>query len=344
MKNNCPTYVDTAWKRLDRLTKPPRSLGRLEEIAAQLCGIQQRNQPKTKPRSVLVFAGDHGVCKEGVSAYPQSVTGEMLMNMALGGAAVNVLSRLHDATLRVVDVGSALPDVQSVSGVERRRVRAGTRNIAATAAMTKEEMEEALAVGRDVVRTEAERSTQLIVLGEMGIGNTTSASALCAALLPCPVSEITGRGTGLDDIGLEHKISIIQKAIALHKEGMKNTYSILACLGGLEIAAMVGAMLAAHDSDIPVLLDGFIGSVAALLASMINPDVSRIFIAAHTSVEPGHRRILEHLELKPILDLGMCLGEASGALVALPVIDAAAAIFNEMATFESAGVSSKTPE
>ncbi len=336
------SYIDRAWEHLDRLTKPPRSLGRVEDIAAILCEIQQTDTPKTKPRSVLVFAGDHGVCEEAISAFPQSVTGEMLKNMASGGAAVSVLSKLHQAKLRVIDVGVKLPVDQSFAGVERHVIRAGTRNMMKESAMTKAEMEQAIEIGKQIVQEEAAQSAKLIIFGEMGIGNTTSASAICAAILQCSVLEITGRGTGLDNAGLQHKISVIERAMQTHADQLTDPYSILTCLGGFEIAAMVGGMIEAGKHNLIVLLDGFIVSTAALIAASADPVARTGFLAGHVSVEPGHRQILNHLRLTPILDLNMRLGEASGALISLPIIDAAATIYNEMATFESAGVSSKT--
>ncbi len=342
MNQNSQTYYERAWAHLDQLTKPPRSLGRVEDIAAQLCAIQQSNHPKTNPRSVIVFAGDHGVCEEGISVFPQSVTGEMLKNMAGGGAAVSVLSKLHEAKLRVIDVGSKLPADQSISGVERNVIRAGTHNMTQEPAMTKDEMNLAVDTGRNAVREEIEHGTNLVIFGEMGIGNTTPASALCAAIMQYTVPAITGRGTGLDNQGLQHKISIIEKAMDVHEKHLDSAESILTCLGGFEIAAMVGGILEASKNHIPVLLDGFIVTVSALLATKIDPAVRDTLIASHVSVEPGHRHILDYLKLNPILDLNMRLGEASGALIALPVIDAAAAIFNEMATFESSGVSGQT--
>ena len=339
--SNRETRLESVWNHLDQLTKPPRSLGQVEEIAARLCLIQDTMTPKTKPRSILVFAGDHGVCEEGVSAFPQSVTIEMMKNMAGGGAAVSVLSRLHQAELRIIDVGSVLPADQTLSGVQRSVVRAGTRNFTQAESMTLKETRKAVEIGRQCVREEKEKGTRLLILGEMGIGNTTPASALCAAILHCPVEEIAGRGTGLDNDGLKRKITVVEKALAFHQGKYNDGYELLSCLGGLEIAAMTGAILQAHEDNIPVLLDGFIVSASALAASLMNPSVSNVLIAAHASVEPGHRIILDSLHLQPILDLEMRLGEASGALIALPILDAAAAIFTEMASFETAGVSTQ---
>lgn len=332
-------WVGAAWKRLDQLTKPKRSLGRLEDLAARLCGIQRTLAPQTKPRGVLVFAGDHGVCEEGVSAFPQSVTIEMMKNMAAGGAAVSVLSRLHDAKLTVIDVGSALPAGLPLAGVARKPIREGTRNFTKTEAMTDVETRRAIEIGREHVRLEHRQGTRVLVLGEMGIGNTTPATALVAAILRCPVDDLIGRGTGIDDAGLARKRNAIEQALSLHEKRFTSVESILACVGGYELAALVGAMLEAVERALVVLLDGFIVSSTALAASAIHPAVRDVLIAAHESAEPGHARILHHLGLNPVLRLDMRLGEASGALAALPVLDAAAALFNDMSTFESSGVS-----
>ncbi len=342
MNHNRNIYIEYAWRRLDQLTKPPRSLGRVEEIAAQLCGIQKTDRPKSKPRSVIVFAGDHGVCEEGVSAFSQSVTGEMLKNMASGGAAVSVLSRLHQAKLRVIDVGSKWPEGEVIPGVERCIIQAGTNNITKRPAMTLAQMEDALEVGEKAVREEIEQGTKLMIFGEMGIGNTTSASAICAAVLQCPVEDITGRGSGVNDAVFEHKVSVIKTALQLHKSELNTPRSILSHLGGFEIAAMVGGILEAGAQGLPVLLDGFIVTTAALLAAEIRPTAFNGLIAGHVSAEQGHVKMFEQLQLEPLLNLNMRLGEASGALIALPIIDAAIELFNEMATFESAGVSEKT--
>jgi nicotinate-nucleotide--dimethylbenzimidazole phosphoribosyltransferase len=330
-----------AWAHLDRLTKPPRSLGRVEEIAVQLCSIQKITAPQSHPRSVLIFAGDHGVCEENISAFPQAVTGEMLKNMAGGGAAVSVLSKLHQVDLIVIDVGSMLPSDVTIENVERRVIRAGTRNFTKEAAMTDDEIRSAFDIGKEFIRHEADKNVKLVILGEMGIGNTTSASAISAAILQCPVADITGRGTGVDDEGIQRKISAIEKGLALHQPDPLNGLQIATRVGGYEIAAMAGAILEARDQNIAILLDGFIVTAAALVACSINPDCKFNLIASHSSAEHGHKQLLDFLRLKPLLQLNMRLGEASGALIALPIIDAATAIYHNMATFESAGVSNK---
>ena len=331
-------YTIQAWKHLDQLTKPPRSLGRIEEVAATLCGIQKNHIPQTKPRSVIVFAGDHGISEEGVSAFPQAVTVDMLKNMAAGGAAVSVLARLHQCSLRVVDMGSKLPIHQTIPGVERRVVRNGTRNFFKEPAMTVDEMQKAVQTGKDIVQEEIKNGTRLLIFGEMGIGNTTSTAALTAALLKESTGEITGRGTGLDDAGLQHKIHVIQQALDLHHHRLSGTESVLICFGGYETAAMTGAIVEAAEQNIPVLLDGFTVSAAAFIASRWQPLVLSGLIASHLSAERGHQRILQSLNLQPLLDLSLRLGEASGALIALPLLDAAAAVYSGMATFESSGV------
>jgi nicotinate-nucleotide--dimethylbenzimidazole phosphoribosyltransferase len=328
-----------AQERLDRLTKPPGSLGRLEAIVVQLAGITGSATPRIDRPAVVVFAADHGVTAQGVSAYPGSVTAQMVANFEGGGAAINVLARAAGARLVVVDVGVAGPGSAASS-----RIRAGTRDMTVEPAMTRDEVLAAIAAGRDVVRGLVADGCDAVALGEMGIGNTTAASALVAALAGVPPGQVTGRGTGLDDDAVRHKVAVIEAAIARHEPSANDPVGTLAAVGGLEIAALVGAMLAAAEAHIPVVLDGFITGAAALVAAAIAPTLGPRLIASHRSAEPGHRVVLERLRLEPLLDLDLRLGEGSGAALALPLLRASTLLLAEMATFESARVSGPRPE
>jgi nicotinate-nucleotide--dimethylbenzimidazole phosphoribosyltransferase len=328
-----------AQEHLDRLTKPPGSLGRLEAVVVQLAGITGSAAPRIDRPAVVVFAGDHGVTAQGVSAYPGSVTAQMVANFEAGGAAINVLARAAGARLVVVDVGVAGPGSATSS-----RIRAGTRDMTVEPAMTRDEVLAAIAAGRDVVRGLVADGCDAVALGEMGIGNTTAASALVAALAGVPPGQVTGRGTGLDDDAVRHKVAVIEAAIARHEPSANDPVGTLAAVGGLEIAALVGAMLAAAEAHIPVVLDGFITGAAALVAAAIAPTLGPRLIASHRSAEPGHRVVLERLRLEPLLDLDLRLGEGSGAALALPLLRASTLLLAEMATFESARVSGRRPE
>jgi nicotinate-nucleotide--dimethylbenzimidazole phosphoribosyltransferase len=322
---------------LDRLTKPPGSLGRLERLVEQLAGITGSASPRIERPAVVVFAADHGVTAQGVSAYPSAVTAQMVANFVDGGAAINVLARAAGAKLVVIDVGVAGPEPAAPS-----RIRPGTRDMTVEPAMTGEEALAAIGVGRDVARGLVHDGCDAIALGEMGIGNTTAASALVAALTGVPPSEVTGRGTGLDDEAVLHKVAVIEIALRRHRPTADDPLGALATVGGLEIAALVGAMLAAAEARVPVVLDGFITGAAALVAVAVAPNLAPRLIASHRSAEPGHRVVLERLALEPLLDLDLRLGEGSGAALALPLIRAAIELVAEMATFDSAGVSGRS--
>ena len=323
-----------AREHLDRLTKPPGSLGRLETIVVQLAGITGSAAPRIDRPAVVVFAADHGVTAQGVSAYPSDVTAQMVANFARGGAAINVLARAAGAELVVVDVGVAAPEVAAPS-----RIRPGTRDMTLEPAMTRDEALAAIGVGRNVAGGLVADGCDALALGEMGIGNTTAASALVAALTGLAPAEVTGRGTGLDAHAVRHKVTVIETALQRHRPSPDDPLGALAAVGGLEIAALVGAMVAGAEARIPVLLDGFITGAAALVAVGIVPNLGPRLIASHRSPEPGHRVVLERLGLEPLLDLDLRLGEGSGATLALPLIRAATRILEEMATFDSAGVS-----
>jgi len=324
-------------EHLDQLTKPPGSLGRLESLVVQLAGITGSAAPRIERPAVAVFAADHGVTAQGVSAYPSDVTAQMVANFVNGGAAINVLARAAGAELVVVDVGVAGRELTVSS-----RVRAGTRDMTVEPAMTHEEVLAAISVGRNVVRGLVADGCDAIALGEMGIGNTTAASALVAALTGRRPAEVTGRGTGLDAGAVHHKVAVIEAALRLHQPGPDDPLGTLAAVGGLEIAALVGAMLTAAEARIPIILDGFISGAAALVAAGIAPNLAARLIASHRSAEPGHRVILEQLALEPLLDLDLRLGEGSGAALALPLIRSATLLLEEMATFDSAGISGRS--
>lgn len=330
-------WIRKAEQRQLELTKPPGSLGRLEEIANRCAAIHQGFTIPTSKARIVLFAGDHGVCAEGVSPYPQEVTGQMVLNFLRGGAAINCLARAGGIELRVVDVGvaSALPEVE---GLIRRRVASGTRNFCVEAAMTMEEARGAVEVGIQMAEEAVAEGANLLGFGEMGIGNTTAASALASALTGLPAAVVTGRGTGADDECLRRKISAVERGLALHASRLSNPLELLACVGGLEIAAMCGFCLGAAANRRPVLTDGFIATAGAALAVRLHPPVAEYLFASHGSAEPGHKHLLALMGLRPLLDLEMRLGEGTGAALAMKLVQAAAAAFTEMATFASAGV------
>ncbi len=319
------------------LTKPPASLGILEDLAAQIGGITGRKFPEITKKAVVVMAGDHGVTAENVSAYPQEVTSQMVLNFINGGAAVNVLARHTGAEVVVVDVGVATPiDHRKVLS---RKIRMGTANMAEGPAMSREEAVQALEVGISVADELITNGYQLLATGDMGIGNTTASSAIMAVFLGIPGHEVAGRGTGLDKSGVLHKEQIIDRAIAMNRPNPEDPIDVLAKVGGLEIGALAGLILGAAANRIPVVIDGFISSAAALVAGKIASQAAGYMIASHCSAETAHRKLLQYLKLKPVLELAMRLGEGTGAVLAFNLIEAALKINKEMATFESAGIS-----
>jgi nicotinate-nucleotide--dimethylbenzimidazole phosphoribosyltransferase len=322
------TAYETAKRAYDAKTKPRGSLGRLEELGCRLAAIRGF-VPRTLEAVIVVVAGDHGVAREGVSAYPQEVTAQMVANFAAGGAAVNVLARQADARLIVVDAGIAVPfEHESVQSV---RLGAGTANLAEGPAMTAEQVRRGLEAGAALA--DELRDLDVVALGDMGIGNTTSASALTAALLGVDAGRVCGRGTGLDDAGVARKIEMVRRALEVNRAN-----DPLTALGGFEIVFLAGLALGCAANRTAVLLDGFITSAAALAAARIDPTVLDVLIASHRSPEPGHALVLEALGLEPLLDLELRLGEGSGAALALPLLRASVAILEEMATFGDAGV------
>jgi nicotinate-nucleotide--dimethylbenzimidazole phosphoribosyltransferase len=326
--------------RLDRLTKPIGSLGRLEELAACYVMITGEMNPKVPRGAVYTFAADHGVTVEGVSAYPSAVTPQMVLNFLRGGAGVNVLARHVGIEVRVVDIGVAF-DFESAPGLMHRKVMSGTKNLMVEPAMSRAQAEQALRVGIELATEAAQEGIGLIGTGEMGIGNTTASSAITAAMTRRPVSDVTGRGTGIDEAGHAHKIDVIQRALAFHRLDSADAMEVLAKVGGLEIGGLAGLMLGAAASRIPVVLDGFIAGAAALIAVGLQPRCKDYLIASHQSVERGHRAILDHLGLKPLLDLDLRLGEGTGACLGMSLVCAAIKILTEMATFDEAGVSER---
>lgn len=338
-----------AGQRQNTLTKPPGSLGRLEEIALQLAAMRGRAQPQIKQPGITVFAGDHGVVAEGVAAFPQAVTQQMLANFVAGGAAISVLARTQGARLEVVDVGTLASE--AIVGVVNGKVGLGTANLAREAAMRDDQLTQCLDQGRLAVQRALAAGADLFIGGEMGIGNTTPAAAIGCALLGLRGAELAGPGTGLDAAGVSHKAVVIDRALALHgflpspASGGGELFfdpakvlGVLRCVGGFEIAALSGAYIACAQAGLPVLVDGFITTAAALAACRMNPGVRDWLIFAHASAEPGHTRLLAALDARPLLQLGMRLGEGSGAAVALPLLRLACELHAGMATFAEAGV------
>jgi nicotinate-nucleotide--dimethylbenzimidazole phosphoribosyltransferase len=320
------------------LTKPPGALGRLEEAAIDLAALQGRSAPALDRVAVAVFAGDHGVAHEGVSAFPQSVTGEMVRNFARGGAAINALARHLAADLEVIDVGTAV-DPGALAGVRSARAGAGTANFCTGPAMTPAQRTMALAAGRAAADRAAANGAQAFIGGEMGIANTTAATALACALLERDPRALAGAGTGLDTAGVAHKVAVIERALA-RQPAAQAPLDLLGEYGGFEIAALTGALIASARQGVPVLVDGFIAAVAALVGVRVVPSLAPWLVATHRSAEAGHAPVLAALGLTPLLDLDMRLGEGSGAAVAVPVLRSACALHADMATFAEAGVAS----
>jgi nicotinate-nucleotide--dimethylbenzimidazole phosphoribosyltransferase len=332
--------MQSARARQDRLTKPPGSLGRLEELSIQLAGMTANPLPSVERKAVIVMAADHGVAREGVSAYPTEVTAQMVLNFLRGGAAINVLARQAGARVTVVDIGVAV-EFEPMPGLVRRKVMCGTRNQAEGPAMTRAEAEQAIQVGLDVLSEKANHGLDIVATGDMGIGNTTPSSAIVAAMTGLPVAQVVGRGTGIDDQGLERKIKVIERSLAVNQPDRTDPMDVLHKVGGLEIAGLTGVMLGAASRRIPVVVDGFISTAAALIAVALAPRAREYMISAHQSVEIGHQVMLKHLNLVPLLDLNLRLGEGTGAALAFSLIEASTRLLREMATFDEAGVSDK---
>jgi nicotinate-nucleotide--dimethylbenzimidazole phosphoribosyltransferase len=332
--------MNSARARQDTLTKPLGSLGRLEELSIRLAGIQGRALPQIKHKVIFTMAGDHGVAAEGVSAYPAEVTAQMIYNFLKGGAGINVLARQAGARVVIVDMGVAAelePHPQLVS----RKIAPGTQDMFLRPAMTQEQAITAIETGIELVGAEVAKGLDILGTGDMGIANTTSSSAICAVMTGKAVSQVTGRGAGLSDEQLAHKIGVIQRALEINHPDPKQPLDVLARVGGFEIGGLVGVMLAAAAHRTPVVIDGFISGAAALIAVALAPRLREFLIAAHVSVEPGHKLALHQMRLKPLLNLKMRLGEGTGAILGIFLAEAAARVLAEMSTFAEAGVSEK---
>lgn len=331
--------MEAAQGKLDNLTKPQGSLGKLEELAKIIVGITRKGAPGLKNKVIFTLAADHGVAEEKVSAYPKEVTAQMVYNFLNGGAGINVLSRHIGAKVVVVDSGVA-EDLKSRAGLVIKKINYGTKNMAHGPAMTKKEAIRSIEAGIEIFEDEFLRNgIDIAGVGEMGIANTAAASAITAAFTKKPLKDVTGRGTGITDMALKNKIKIIEKAINLNKPRPSQPIDVLAKVGGFEIGGMSGVILAAAAKKVPVVIDGFICGAAALIAYHLEPRCKNYMIASHCSVEKGHKVILNFLGLEPILDLGLRLGEGTGAALGISIIEAAVKILTQMATFKSAGVS-----
>ena len=326
--------------RQDRLTKPQGSLGRLEELSIQLAGIQGKPIPQIRHKAIITMAGDHGVVAEKIGNWPQEVTAQMVYNFLLGGAGINVIARHVGARIIVVDMGVA-GELEANPQLLSRKVAPGTQNMSLGPAMTREEAIKAVETGIEIVATEVAKGLDMVGTGDMGIGNTTASSAICAVMTGRPVAEVTGRGTGITDEQLTHKVEVINRALAVNRPDLTQSLDVLAKVGGFEIGGLVGVMLAAAAHRIPVVIDGFISGAAALIAVAMSPGLKDFLIAAHLSAEAGHRLLLKHLGLKPLLDLGMRLGEGTGAALGIFLSETATRVLAEMSTFAEAGVSKK---
>ena len=324
--------------RQDKLTKPAGSLGRLEELSIQIAGIEGKVRPSIENKAIITMAGDHGVVDEKVGNWPREVTAQMVENFLRGGAGINVLARQAGARIVFVDMGVASdlkPDPQLIV----RKIGYGTKNMCLGPAMTKEQAIKAVEAGIEIVSGEADKGLDIVGTGDMGIGNTTASSAIFAAMTGKPVEEVTGRGTGLNDEQLVHKIDVIKRAMAVNKPDPSKPLDILAKVGGFEIGGLAGVMLGAAARRIPIVIDGFISGAAALIAIALAPQLKDYIIASHVSAEAGHSAMLKHMGLKPLLNLDMRLGEGTGAALGIFIVEAAVRTLNEMATFAEAGVS-----
>ena len=333
--------IQAARARQDVLTKPHGSLGRLEEISMQLAGITGNSMPQVREKVVVIMAGDHGVVEEGVSAYPQEVTAQMVLNFLRGGAAISVLARQAGARIRTVDMGIAA-DIPLEPGLQVRKIGHGTRNLAMGPAMSREKALLSVLTGAALVEDEIRAGADLIATGDMGIGNTTAAAAVAAALTGRSAEELAGRGTGIDDDGLGRKVSAIRRGLDVNRPDARDGLDVLSKVGGFEIGGLAGVILGAAAHRRPVVIDGYISTAAAMIAVSLTPAARDYLIAAHVSAERGHRTMLEWLHLEPLLNLNMRLGEGTGAALAMMLVEAACRVLAEMATFDEAGVTKKS--
>jgi nicotinate-nucleotide--dimethylbenzimidazole phosphoribosyltransferase len=337
------TSMDSARTRQDTLTKPQGSLGRLEELSIQLAGIQGKPIPQIKNKAIITMAGDHGVVAEGIGNWPQEVTAQMVSNFLRGGAGINAIARQAGARVIVVDMGVA-GKLKANPGLLSRKVAPGTRNIAAGPAMTREQAIKSLETGIEIVSEEIAKGLDIVGTGDMGIGNTTPSAAICAVFSGKTSAEVTGRGTGIDDKQLARKIDIVNKSLSVNRPDRSQPLEVLAKVGGFEIGGLAGVMLGAAANRVPVVIDGFISGAAALIATGLAPQAKDFLIAAHVSAEAGHRLMLKHMGLRPVLDLDMRLGEGTGAALGIILCETSVRILAEMATFAEAEVSEKNEE
>lgn len=331
----------SARQKQNSLTKPPGSLGKLEDIAVRLSALFSCARPSLNKISIVIFAGDHGIAEEKVSAFPQAVTVEMIRNFSRGGAAISVLAKELGADLEVVNVGT-ISEHEALDSVIDQRIAAGTANFSKQSAMTLQQLAEAMNVGSQAVDRAKKSEAQLFIGGDMGIANTTAATAIACALLKAEPETIAGPGTGLDKQGVSHKAEVVRRSLHKHKDDLHTPLDVLQHVGGFEIAALTGAYIACAQRGLPVVVDGFISSAAALVALRINPAVKDWLFFAHASAEPGHKIILQAMGVQPLIDMNMRLGEGSGAAVVVPMMRLACALHNNMATFAQAGVSNKS--
>ncbi len=339
-----PKLIAQAQAKLDRLTKPPGSLGRLEQLAALYVAISREEENPVCPKArVLTLAADHGVVVEGVSAYPSSVTAQMVKNFLSGGAAINVLARQMNVDVQVVDMGVAC-DLNHLDGLIVRKIGYGTKNLALEPAMSREEALRSVEVGVELVEQAFADGVRLVATGEMGIGNTTSSAAIAAVMTGQPISSVTGRGTGLDDEGVSRKRRVIEQALRMTDPQADDAFDVLSKVGGFEIGGLVGIILGGAGCRMPVVLDGFIAGAAALLAVALAPTCREYLIASHQSAEEGHQVVLDHLRLKPLLDLELRLGEGTGACLAIGLLQSSILLMTQMATFDDAGVDQASQE
>ncbi|MFQ5886347.1 MAG: nicotinate-nucleotide--dimethylbenzimidazole phosphoribosyltransferase [Anaerolineae bacterium] len=320
------------------LTKPPGSLGVLEELSIRIAGIKGTSSPRIEKKVIVIMVGDHGVVAEGVSLYPPVVTSQMVYNFLRGGAAINVLGRHVGARVVVVDMGVAI-DLEEWPGLMAKKIAAGTKNIARGPAMSREQAFRSIEIGIEVEEELAKGGMDILATGDMGIGNTTPSTAILSAFTGAPVTAVTGRGTGLNDRQLQNKVRVIEEALSVNVPNAKDPIDVLAKVGGFEIGGIAGMIIGAAANHLPVIIDGFISGAGALLAVKLQPRVREYLIAAHISAEMGHGVMLEEMGLFPLLDLGLCLGEGTGAALGISLVEAAAKILNEMATFNEADVS-----
>lgn len=334
--NRC--MAEETQQLLDSKSKPRRSLGRIEDLACQISAIRGTSKPDPPRKAIVVMGADHGVAEEGVSAYPQEVTGQMLLNFARGGAAINVLARHAGARVVVVDMGVKVP-LPAVPEIRVHRIGPGTRNFTKGPAMTREEVVAAVEVGIRIAEELVGDGVTLLGIGDMGIGNTTAASALAAVFTGAPAEEVAGRGTGIDDVAFKRKVDVIRRGLSVNRPDPQDGFDALAKVGGFEIAGLAGVILGGAASGVPIVVDGFICGAAALAATRIASLTAGYLISSHRSVEVGHQLVLQALGTKPLLDLDLRLGEGTGAALAMNLVEASLCILREMATFAAAGVS-----